>query len=142
VPNLSVDEVPAFYDLAENNCHYEMVEVKDPLFVWDFLTLQDMAKHAAEHKIDTIGWKISSKHSRGKSFAILKPVRNTKYSGKETDQDTRIKICEAMDNFDINLATTFLQYNLQLFIMPYDFEKFWHLIRTRVNPPPQAQGNT
>jgi hypothetical protein len=85
VPNLTIEETPSFYDLAENNCHYEMVEVKDPLFVWDFLTQQDITKHAAESKIDTVGWKVSSKHSRGKPFAILKPVRNASHAVKEAD---------------------------------------------------------
>lgn len=36
-PNLQVESAPTFYDLVENNCHYEMVDVKDPVFVCDFL---------------------------------------------------------------------------------------------------------
>lgn len=47
VPNLTVEETPSFYDLADNNCHYEMVEVKDPLFVWDFLAKQEMTHYAS-----------------------------------------------------------------------------------------------
>jgi hypothetical protein len=69
-------------------------------------------------------------HSRGKSFALLKPVKNPNYTQKEIDEktDTRLSIAEAMDNMDVILATSFLPYNLQLLIMPYDFEMFWQLI--------------
>ena len=47
-PNLIVDPKPSFYDLVENNCHYEMTEIKDPVFVWDFLAEQNMEKYQEE----------------------------------------------------------------------------------------------
>ena len=59
---------------------------------------------------------MSSKHSRGKSFALLKPVANPSFTQREVDEnnpvDPRHSIAEAMDNMDVNLATTFLPFNL------------------------------
>jgi hypothetical protein len=75
---MNIDPQSVFYDLFENNCHYEIAELRDPLFIHDFLTQQDYSKleEMTEEKFTSLGWYVSSQHSKDKPFGLLKPIRN------------------------------------------------------------------
>jgi hypothetical protein len=86
-----------------------------------------------------LGWRVTSNHSKGKPFGLIKLVRNgqkTAEFAEHTAELTRLRIEEAVESYELQLANSLVKYNLQLLVMPYDFEKFWELIKTRKNPPP------
>jgi len=42
-PTIVVETKPIYFDLVENNCHFEVAELRDPLFAFDFIQAQQEA---------------------------------------------------------------------------------------------------
>jgi len=126
-PVLVINEAqPIHFELG--NCQYESLEMRDPLFVYDFiqsnlLTQESKQDRYSDKELHTVGWPVSTEGEFiDQPFALLKPSKRQVQGAAMS----REQIERAVKDLELNAIQ--LPYSLTLCIMPLNFVEFWKLI--------------
>lgn len=125
-PSFLLKPEPIDFDLSQ--CKFESMDVRDPLFVFDFAAqylFSGSDQKYPDKRLRSLGWLLSSDGDlKSMPFGLIKVQNNPQF----VKTASRLEVQQMAANLDWTAIAQCLPFSLQLFVMPPNFQEFWRLI--------------